>query len=503
MTTLKDTVLKKQYFLRELAGSGGMAVVYKAWDQSRMATLAIKVLNPSLAGDHAFLDHFREEARALARLQHPNIVRFYSLERDGDTAFIVMDYIEGVTLREEMRAGGGQLPPQRILEIMRGICAALNYAHELGYIHCDIKPANILINKNGTALVADFGIARLVGGASAAAARGGTPGYMSPEQIRGETPTRASDIYALGVLLYELLSGGKRPFSGQAAQIAGNTAERIRWEQTHLSPPSPRQYNPSISPDLEAIILQCLEMEPSRRFSSAQALLVALEPSLIALSQKVETATRLSTQTEGSARNDGEGEAKTRKPNNIFLWLVISGVAIIPFVLILGKGGAPISPVTPAPASPATTIPISPPFSIRSYNAMLDAKAQPVWYTENNIEWPTQPGHYYWDLEFPANAPLLLFMGWCALDQETLDANWLLMDYKITIDGYEISDSYLSDFPTRSGDLFCYGKKGILDGWSKGKHTYIEIQHIEKTLFDGTDTYAAGNYTFEFTVDVK
>jgi serine/threonine-protein kinase len=494
MTPLKDTVLKKQYFLRELAGSGGMAVVYKAWDQSRMATLAIKVLNPSLAGDYAFLDHFREEARALARLQHPNIVRFYSLERDGDTAFIVMDYIEGVTLREEMNAGGGQLPPQRILEIMRGICAALNYAHELGYIHCDIKPANILINKNGTALVADFGIARLAGGASAVTARGGTPGYMSPEQIRGAPPTRASDIYALGVLLFELLSGGKRPFNGQAAQIAGNTAERIRWEQTHLSPPSPRQYNPSISPDLEAVILQCLEMEASRRFSSAQALLAALEQPLIALSQKAENSSRFAEQAEVPARSVNAREPQSRKSKHILLWPVVSGVVIILFVLILGGGRLPLSP--------GSSEPNPPPFSVRTYNALLDSDKQRVWY-RTSIEWPTQPGHYYWDVEFPANTPLLLYMGWCAIDQETLDANWLLMDYKISIDGYEISDSYLSNFPTRSGDLFCYGKKGILEGWSKGKHTYIEIQHIEKTLFDGTDTYAAGDYTFEFTVNVK
>jgi len=456
--------------------------------------LAVKVLNPSLAGDYAFLDHFREEARALARLQHPNIVRFYSLERDGDTAFIVMDYIEGVTLREEMRAGGGQLPPQRILEIMRGICAALNYAHELGYIHCDIKPANILINQNGAALVADFGIARLAGGASAAAARGGTPGYMSPEQIRGEPPTRASDIYALGVLLFELLSGGKRPFNGQAAQTAGNTAERIRWEQTHLSPPSPRQYNPSISPDLEAVILKCLALEPPRRFSSVQALLVALEPSLIALSQKTENTSRFTEQAEVPARSVSKREPQSRKSQNIFLWLVVSGVAIILFVLILGEGRRPLSP--------GSSEPNLPPFSVRTYNALLDSDKKRVWY-RTSIEWPTQPGHYYWDVDFPADTPVLLYMGWCALDQETLDANWLLMDYKITIDGYEISDSYLSDFPTRSGDLFCYGKKGILDGWSKGKHTYIEIQHIEKTLFDGTDTYAAGDYTFEFTVDVK
>ena len=494
MTTLKDTVLKKQYFLRELAGSGGMAVVYKAWDQSRMATLAIKVLNPNLAGDYAFLDHFREEARALARLQHPNIVRFYSLERDGDTAFIVMDYIEGVTLREEMRAGGGQLLPQRILEIMRGICAALNYAHELGYIHCDIKPANILINQNGTALVADFGIARLAGGASAVTARGGTPGYMSPEQIRGETPTRASDIYALGVLLYEILSGGKRPFSGQAAQIAGNTAERIRWEQTHLSPPSPRQYNPSISPDLEAVILQCLEMEASRRFSSAQALLVALEPSLIAFSQKAETTSPVAAQVKVPARGINIGETQSRKSKNILSWLAVSGMVIILSVLILGGGRLPLSP--------GSSEPNSPPFSVRTYNAMLDSDKQRVWY-RTSIEWPTQPEHYSWDVDFPADTPVLLYLGWCAIDQETLDANWLLMDYKITVDGYEISDSYLSNFPTRSGDLFCYGKKGILEGWSKGKHTYIEIQQIEKTLFDGTDTYAAGDYTFEFTVNVK
>jgi serine/threonine protein kinase len=493
--SLIGRILSNRYRVDNLLGKGGMAEVYKVWDQSRLADMAIKILHPHLAGDRDFLDHFRAEAKALARLQHPNIVRFYSLEQDGGIVFIVMEYVDGNTLREEIRTRG-VFPAQRILQIMRDVCGALNYAHEMGYIHCDIKPANIMVNRNGTALVSDFGIARLAGNASGAIARGGTAGYMSPEQIRKETPTRAADIYALGVLLFEMLTGA-RPFTGQIAQMEGSTSERVRWEQTHLPPPSPRQFRPDISPELERIILNCLEKNPAKRYPNAKSLLSALEQPLLRDASRpvVEQTSRSNEQVQDMAQSRVAGTDKNRRSRNILVWLVMSGIFISLFVFILGSGRMPVSPVTPVPNSH--------PFSIRSYNATLDSDMQPVWYMENKIEWPTQPGHYYWDVEFPANTPLLLYMGWCASDQKTLDANWLLMDYKITVDRYAVSNSYLSDFPLRNGNLYCYGKKGILEGWSKGTHTYIQTQRIRESLSDGISVYDAGDYIFEFTVHVK
>jgi serine/threonine protein kinase len=493
MTTLKDTVLKKQYFLRELAGSGGMADVYKAWDQSRGALLAVKVLNPVLAGDYSFLEHFREEAKALASLQHPNIVRFYSLERDGDIAFIVMDYIEGVTLREEMNASGGQLAPQRILEIMRGICAALNYAHELGYIHCDIKPANILINKNGAALVADFGIARLAGGASPAAARGGTPGYMSPEQIRGESPTRASDIYALGVLLFELLSGGKRPFNGQTAQTSGSTGERIRWEQTHLQPPLLRQFCPDISPELERIVLSCLEIDPAKRYPNVKSLLSALEQPLQSDASRVRAE-----HVPGSVAPADAPEkqvvslpAQYHRAKKTWVWLLIVIPVIVLMVLIAGGvGGSPSESITP--------------FKIRTYNSSMDKNADCIICQVPDWEEPTVPGSYQWDVTFPADTPVLLQLGWCAVDQPTLDATWPLLKYdELTIDGYPINTSQLTLQSGKNtlGDS-CYAYTGILVDWSRGRHQYTQVLYYSRTLSDGRKTYEAGKYIYNFTVVV-
>lgn len=493
MTKLTDTVLKKQYFLRESVGSGGMADVYKAWDQSRGVLLAVKVLHSDLASDFLFLEHFREEARALERLQHPNIVRFYSLERDGDLAFIVMDYVDGITLRDELRMAGGPLSPRRILEIVRGICAALNYAHELGYLHCDIKPANILIDKDGAALVADFGITRLAGSSSPLIAHSGTPGYMSPEQIQGEAPSRASDIYSLGTLLFEMLTG-QRPFTGKSTTITASTSERIRWEQIHTPPSSLRSFNSSIPRELDSAILRCLEADPSRRFSSIQELLKALEGPMIALSQAREPLPRAQQREETPIPGIKTEKRQSGNSKNVLLWLALSSMVIILlafFFLKSGDFGLSVSP-------PSTT----PPFLIRDYNPTLDSKTQPVWYTKT-IQWPTQPGHYTWDVIFPAYTPVLLSMGWCAINQSTLDANWVLMDYELTIDDWPVDGSRWNVTPTTSKGLFCYEKHGILEGWPKGIHIYIEIHHIYETLSDGESTYEAGDYIFEFRVNVK
>lgn len=493
MTNLKDTVLKKQYFLREPVGSGGMADVYKAWDQSRGVLLAVKVLHSNLASDFSFLEHFREEARALERLQHPNIVRFYSLERDGDLAFIVMDYVDGITLRDEIRMAGGPLSPRRILEIARGICAALNYAHELGYLHCDIKPANILIDKDGAALVADFGITRLAGSSSPLIAHSGTPGYMSPEQIQGEAPSRASDIYSLGTLLFEMLTG-QRPFTGKSSTITASTSERIRWEQIHTPPPSLRSFNSAIPRELDAAILRCLEVDPSRRFSSIQELLKALEAPMIALSQAREPFPRAQQREETPIPGIKTEKRQPGNSKNVLLWLALSSMVIILlafFFLKSGEFGLPVGP-------PSTT----PPFLIRDYDPIMDSKTQPVWYA-TQITWPTQPGRYVWNVDFPTYAPVLLRMGWCATDQQTLDANWASMDFDLEIDGLLVADSQLKRSFKNRDNLFCYELWGVLEGWSDETHIYIQTHHIYETLFDGSNTYEAGDYIFEFRVNVK
>jgi serine/threonine protein kinase len=281
MPDITGAILCNRYRVDSFIGRGGMAEVYKVWDQKRGVFLAMKLLKGDLAEDKVFLRRFQREAQTLANLQHPNIVRFFGLEQEGLLAFILMEFIDGPSLRREIFDSGGPLSPQRISEIMNPLCAALTYAHGSGYVHCDIKPGNILIDSTGRLCISDFGIARMTEASTTTTmAAAGTPDYMSPEQIRGETPTPQMDIYALGVLLFELITGGERPFTGDQAHVTGSTGERVRWEHLNLAPPSPRSYNPAVSSELENVVLRCLDKDPARRFASAMDLAAALDQAL-------------------------------------------------------------------------------------------------------------------------------------------------------------------------------------------------------------------------------
>src|SRR5512146_2968302 len=185
MTELTGQILGERYRVEAFLGRGGMADVYKVRDLQRAVFLAMKVLHADLAEDQVFLNRFVREAQTLELLQHPNIVRFYGLEEADDLAFILMDYIDGLTLRKEVSVSKNGLTHQRILEIMQPVCAALFYAHQMGMVHCDIKPANIMIHRNGTVYLADFGISRMTESSTVTLAGAGTPAYMPPEQLTG------------------------------------------------------------------------------------------------------------------------------------------------------------------------------------------------------------------------------------------------------------------------------------------------------------------------------
>jgi serine/threonine protein kinase/Tol biopolymer transport system component len=280
MTELIGQVLGDRYRIEAFLGHGGMADVYKVRDLQRAAFLAMKILHTDLAKDQAFLQHFVQEAHTLERLQHPNIVRFYGLEKADNLAFILMDFIDGITLRREIHLFKNSLRPLRILEVMQSVCAALYYAHQMGMLHCDIKPGNIITHRNGTVFLTDFGIARATGTGSLSLAGTGTPAYMAPEQFEGKPPSQASDIYSLGVVTFEMLTAGQRPFSGDSARTNGDTAHRVIWEKQHLQAPSPRMFNPEITPEMEAVVMCCLQRDPRLRFRTALDLLHALETAM-------------------------------------------------------------------------------------------------------------------------------------------------------------------------------------------------------------------------------
>ncbi len=279
MSNLIGQTLLKRYRVDDFIGRGAMADVYKVWDEQRAAYLAMKLLREDLAMDTIFLRRFRREAQALAQLQHPHIVRFYGLEEDDLLAFILMDFIDGTTLQQEIRVARRPLPLGRIMEVFRPVGSALHFAHRQGMIHCDIKPSNIMTHHNGTILVADFGLAHMTEAAATSALLlgGGTFGYMAPEQARGENPTVRTDIYALGIVLFEMLTGGERPFTGETTDRVGTARENVLWEQLNLTPPSPRRWNPEVNDQLEQIVQKCLTVSPAERFESALELLDALE----------------------------------------------------------------------------------------------------------------------------------------------------------------------------------------------------------------------------------
>ncbi len=316
MTELIGKTITGRYSVISFLGSGGMSTVYKVWDNMRSVNLAMKVLQADLAEDKVFLQRFKQEAQILAILQHPNIVRFYGIGESENLVFMLMEYVEGTTLRQEIFGAKKPLTNERILEIMKPTCTALHYAHSLGFVHLDIKPANIMINKSGNLFISDFGISRLTESTIGTFVGAGTPAYMSPEQIMGENPTPQSDIYALGIALFEMLTGGERPFTGENAKVTGTTSEKIRWEQLHLSPPRPSAFNPTVMANIDVIVLKCLEKIPSNRYSSTIDLLSDLE-------RKIELRSSESTQTQKPAilpKIDSRKEASSKQEEKSLSW---------------------------------------------------------------------------------------------------------------------------------------------------------------------------------------
>ncbi len=257
-----------------------MARVYKVWDDARAAYLAMKLLRGDFAEDRDFLRRFEQEAQTLERLQHPNIVRFYGLEQERHLVFMLMDYVDGITLRRLIFNRGEPLSLEEILRYLEPIAAALHYAHTKGVVHCDVKPGNVLINRQGQVLVTDFGVARIAETSTVTLTAVGTPAYMSPEQCRGQEVSPATDVYALGITLFEMVTGGERPFTGDLSTLPGPRAERVRWEQIYAPPPSPRRFNPALPDSVEQVILRCLSKRPEMRWDGPLAVLSAFQEAL-------------------------------------------------------------------------------------------------------------------------------------------------------------------------------------------------------------------------------
>jgi hypothetical protein len=270
MNDLIGETLLNRYRVDAFVGQGGMAKVYKAWDAKRAAFVAVKLLNEDVAEDYVLLRRFAREGLALKKLEHPNIVRFFGFEETSSLAFLVMEFVEGLTLRRYLRLLRRPLSLGEVLCVVEPICSALHYAHQMRVYHCDVKPANIFIERGGRVVLADFGVARMSESVTTTFSTAGSPAYMSPEQCRGGLIDARTDVYGLGVTTYEMLTLD-RPFKGDTEKTTGSRAERVRWEQVHLLPRPPRELNPAVPPEVETVILKALEKDPRRRQQRALA----------------------------------------------------------------------------------------------------------------------------------------------------------------------------------------------------------------------------------------
>src|SRR6266566_50246 len=297
-----------RYEVREHIATGGMASVFKTWDHRVERLVAMKVLRSLDKNDLRAVERFRREARAAAALAHPNAVTIYDFVEELSQYFLVMEYIHGPTLKKEI-LDRRHLQALETLEIAAQVCAVLQVAHKRGFIHRDIKPQNIMLVSNNVSTpgvasllvkLTDFGIVRVAedAGLTNSGIVLGTADYLSPEQARGEKLTASSDLYSLGVVMFEMLAG-RPPF-------VGPTAVSIAMQHASTNPPSLRQFNPNVPPGVEHIVMRALEKEPEDRFHSAAEMQQALRQ----CAKELARASRSKRMPPGS---EGQGQAAAAK----------------------------------------------------------------------------------------------------------------------------------------------------------------------------------------------
>jgi beta-lactam-binding protein with PASTA domain/predicted Ser/Thr protein kinase len=338
VTDERRRVLGDRYEIEGVLGQGGMAKVFQGHDNVLGRPVAVKVLSPQFAGDQQFVARFRREAQAAAALNHPNIVSVFDTGSQNDVHYIVMEHVRGRTLRDTIRAEGPLLP-ERAAEIAEAVARALSSAHEAGLVHRDIKPGNIMLTSDGEVKVMDFGIARTATGdtLTQTAAVLGTASYLSPEQAQGESVDGRSDIYSLGCVLYEMLTGNP-PFTGDSPVA-------IAYKHVRDDPVPPSRINKDVPKDLDAVVMKSMAKNPANRYQSADELRQDLERVLQGLPTLAtpvlgETTEHISrTRPEGTAvmtqvPEEEEEERRRIWPVVLVVLLVLGLLAVAAFFLV-------------------------------------------------------------------------------------------------------------------------------------------------------------------------
>ncbi|HKW88092.1 MAG TPA: serine/threonine-protein kinase [Candidatus Acidoferrales bacterium] len=363
LNTASLTALSQRYDILGEAGHGNMGNVYKARDRETGETVALKLIKPEIASDQDMMERFKNELLFARKITHKNVCRVYEFNRIGGLACTSMEYVEGESLRSVLNRFGG-LPVRKAVDIALQICSGLKEAHAQGIVHRDLKPENVMIDAQGNVKIMDFGIARsMEAGTRLTGSMVGTPAYMAPEQVAGKPVDYRTDIYSLGLMLYEMFTG--------AQAFRADTAVAVALKQMRESPVPPHEVDPSVPVGIERLILKCLEKEPARRFQSIADLEHSLRsPSATGTGGGTNNITstpvpaRNSTTTSRVTHTTNTTSSAAAKPKSRrgtpLLWLLLGAFAVVATfganrALTVKKAADRISPPTssPAPKPPA------------------------------------------------------------------------------------------------------------------------------------------------------
>jgi serine/threonine protein kinase len=359
-----------RYELEELVGSGGMSSVYRAHDKLLERTVALKILHEQFTRDDAYVERFRREARAVAQLAHPNIVTVIDRGEQDGRQFIVFEYVDGMNLKELLDQEG-PIEPREAIELALQVARGLSFAHENGLVHRDVKPQNVLIDGDGRAKVTDFGIAHAldVDGMTITGTIMGSSNYIAPEQARGEPVDEQSDIYSLGCVLYEMLTG-RQPFEA-------DTPVAVAYKHVHEAPTPPRSLDPSIPAALEAVALRAMEKDPAARFPSVAEMTARLDDATGPLppagsTQPLPATVAIPATTPLPRRTDRDPRRRGMVPV-LALIAVLAVLGALAFALFRGDpppdGGSAVSPTrsaSPSPSPSPSSTPSPPPDSVEA-----------------------------------------------------------------------------------------------------------------------------------------